>query len=180
MTGSSAPPPARVIHVLQGDFAVSSDPAVMLTAVLGSCVSACLHDPNAGVGGMNHFLLPDGGPERRDARLYGVHLMELLINELLRQGARKDRLIAKLFGGGRVVAGLTDIGAGNAAFARRFMKDEGIWCAAESLGGDFGRRVRYWPATGVARALQLSSIEPSPPPRPARNLEVSDGEVELF
>ena len=141
------------LHVIQGDFAVSNDPQVMLTTILGSCVAACMHDPEAGVGGMNHFLLPGGrqakpGP---DSRRYGVQSMELLLNALYSIGARRERLQVRLFGGARVIEGLSDIGAQNAAFAEQFLKDEGICLTGGSLGGDRARRVQFWPVSGRAR-----------------------------
>ena len=91
---------AKRVHIIQGEYKVVSDPDVVLTTILGSCVAACLRDPVSGVGGMNHFLLPGtGSVTGGDATRYGVHLMELLINGLLKQGARRDRLEAKIFGG---------------------------------------------------------------------------------
>ena len=103
---------------------------------------------------MNHFLLPFGpkaataAPER-----YGVHAMEILINALLGAGARRNRLQAKLFGGARLTAKLTDIGRLNASFAREFLVTEDIPCLAESLGGTSARRVLFRPSTGHARQM---------------------------
>ena len=99
----------RRVHVIQGEYKVVNDPNVVLSTILGSCVAACLRDPVAGVGGMNHFLLPGSAMRRSsggDATRYGVHLMELLINGLLKQGARRDRLEAKIFGGAKTIATL--------------------------------------------------------------------------
>ena len=89
------------IHLIQGEWRVGDGEDVALTTVLGSCVAACLHDPLARIGGMNHFLLPgdDQSFNPRDAERYGVYLMELLVNGLMQLGARRDRLQAKLFGG---------------------------------------------------------------------------------
>jgi chemotaxis protein CheD len=145
----------RRLHVIRGEHFVSSDPAVVLVTVLGSCVAACIRDPIAGVGGMNHFLLPGSSENRRVGISHGVHAMELLVNDLLRHGARRDRLEAKLFGGARMVEGLTDVGAQNAAFAERFLKDEGIPCLGGSLRGEHARRVQFWPASGRGRQLLL-------------------------
>lgn len=177
----------RRIHVVQGEHYVSTEPHVVLTTILGSCVAACMRDPVAGVGGMNHFLLP-GDPEMArgaDAMRYGVHAMELLVNGLLRQGAQRQRLEAKLFGGGRMMKGLTDVGNLNADFAQRFLRDEGIAMVGGSLGGDRGRRIQFWPVSGRARQVVLSAgehtvfqaerrvnVEPPPP-------DISDT-VELF
>ena len=145
----------RRLHVIRGEHFVSSDPAVVLITVLGSCVAACIRDPIAGVGGMNHFLLPGASENRRVGISHGVHAMELLVNDLLRHGARRDRLEAKLFGGARMVDGLTDVGAQNAAFAERFLKDEAIVCLGGSLRGEYARRVQFWPASGRGRQLLM-------------------------
>lgn len=153
--------PERCVHVVQGEFHVSDDPDVVLSTILGSCVAACLHDPGARLGGMNHFLLPgtDGEGDDRSATRYGVHAMELLVNGLLRAGARRDRLEAKLFGGGRMVEGLTDVGMQNAAFAERFLRQERIALAGSSLRGDRGRRVQFWPSNGRTRQKLLGQEE---------------------
>ena len=172
--------PERRLHVGQGEHHVSSDPAVVLTTVLGSCVAACLCDPAAGVGGMNHFLLPDGAGAGTDpGRRYGAYAMELLINDLLKAGARRDRLEAKLFGGGRMFDALLDVGQANADFAERFLKDEGIRVVSGSLRGLGGRRLHYWPASG--RALQRGVADAAAPrPRPAPLALPAVGELELF
>jgi chemotaxis protein CheD len=157
------PDPAATIriHVVQGEQHVESDPNAMLTTILGSCIAACMWDQVRGIGGMNHFLLPgeenqtsEPGSTGSSAR-YGVHAMELLVNALLRRGARRESLQAKLFGGGRMIRGLTDIGEMNATFAERFLKAEGIPVAGGSLRGNQGRRIQFWPASGRARQVLL-------------------------
>lgn len=159
------PPPAgpaeRRVHLVQGEFRVSGDPDVVLATLLGSCVAACLHDPVAGIGGMNHFLLPggDSGGEPECALRYGVHAMELLINGMLRAGGRRDRLAAKLFGGASVLGGLTDIGRQNADFAESFLRRERIAVSSASLLGRRGRRVHFWPHSGRARQMLLDRGE---------------------
>lgn len=172
----------RRVHLIQGEYKVMSDPDVVLTTILGSCVAACLRDPVVGVGGMNHFLLP-GSMEAMaaggDATRYGVHLMELLINGLLKQGARRDRLEAKIFGGAKTIATFSNVGEQNARFARQFLTDEGIKIVGESTGGEHGRKLEYWPSTGRARQHALTGVEaqrtvaleqrPIPAPKPAEN-----------
>jgi len=127
---------------------------VMLTTLLGSCVSACLYDPVAHVAGMNHFLLANRRYARdlpltvTDAGRYGVHSMELLINDMLRLGALKSRIKAKAFGGGAVVETLSHdnflcVGEINERFIREFLATEGIVLAAEDLGGKQGRVIRF-------------------------------------
>jgi chemotaxis protein CheD len=149
----------RRINLIQGDFQVSNDPHVVFTTLLGSCVAACIWDPTAKVGGMNHFLLPgqDNSPKSQEGERYGVHLMELLLNGLLKAGAQRQRLEAKLFGGGKTMEGLTDVGAKNASFAERFLANEGITLVGKSLRGDQGRRIQFWPVSGRARQFLLSA-----------------------
>jgi chemotaxis protein CheD len=163
------------VHVVQGEYAVSDRPDTILTTILGSCVSTCICDPVVGVGGMNHFLLPDSGPTNGQQFRYGLYAMELLINGLLKKGASKDRLEAKLFGGAAMNDGLGHIGAANGAFAIRFLADEGIRCVAQSLGGSLARRVRFTPTTGQAQQLivQPDALVPPPPPPPRRDDDVT-------
>ncbi|PWB82590.1 MAG: chemotaxis protein CheD [Methylocystaceae bacterium] len=171
------------IHIIQGEYRVVDDPDTVLATVLGSCVAACLRDAEAGVGGMNHFLLPGDLAASRngEAERYGAHLMELLVNGLLKKGARRERLEGKLFGGARMMEGLSDIGAKNAEFAKRFLRNEGIRIVAENLGGARGRRVEYSPVSGRARQSLLSDQTAAPPPLPISIPKLATaGAVELF
>lgn len=166
----------RTIHVIQGDHHVSDSDEVVLTTILGSCVAACLHDPVRRIGGMNHFLLPDI-PGARDIR-FASAAMEQLVNTLLKQGARRDRLVAKVFGGGRMLRGLPDIGQRNGEAALAFLRSEGIPVNAQSLGGTQARRIRFWPGSGRAQQLLLTEVEEVPAPRqPPVPL---GGSIELF
>ncbi|KQY85032.1 chemotaxis protein CheD [Brevundimonas sp. Root1423] len=180
MTAAATLDTVRRIHVGQGEHFVTDDPGVMLTTILGSCVAMCLRDSGARIGGMNHFLLPEGAGSGADAgRRYGAYAMEVLINDCLKRGARRDRLEAKLFGGGRMFDSLRDVGLANADFAERFLRDEGIALVGGSLRGSGGRRVQYWPATG--RALQRAVTDRAAPeavrvPQTA----VEAGALELF
>lgn len=165
------------INIVQGEYHVSGDQALSITTLLGSCVAACIHDPEAGVGGMNHFLLPGDEATSPLVARHGVHLMELLINGLLKKGASRERLHAKLFGGARTMQGLGDIGASNARFAQDFLKREGITVTGGSLGGETGRRIQFWPASGRVRQklVQASDdIRQSDPVLPTA------GDLELF
>lgn len=146
------------LHVVQGEYRSSDDPGLTLVTLLGSCVAACLYDAEAGVGGMNHFLLPGEDRDERggDARRFGAYAMEVLVNDLLKRGARRDRLQAKLFGGARLMDRLTDVGAQNADFAERFVRDEGLTFAGGSLRGAHARRVEFQPALGRARQALLT------------------------
>ena len=149
------------INIVQGEQHVENDPNAMLTTILGSCIAACLWDPVRGIGGMNHFLLPGEDNQNQDAGVpgpsarYGVHAMELLVNALLRRGARRESLQAKLFGGARMIRGLTDIGEMNATFAERFLKAERIPISGGSLRGTQGRRIQFWPVSGRARQVLM-------------------------
>lgn len=167
---------SRLIHVVQGEHAISDQPEVVLTTILGSCVSACLFDPVRQIGGMNHFLLPDSGPGGRDNR-YAAAAMELLVNGLMRQGASRARLHAKLFGGARILQGLPDIGERNAQAARRFLNDEGIRLITEDLCGTQARRIRFWPVHGRVQMILLEAVK-----SPSSEVPIGPkgGEVELF
>ncbi len=170
---------ARRINIVQGEFKVSDHPDVVLTTLLGSCVAACIRDPAAGVGGMNHFLLP--GAEvgsAKDSERLGVHLMELLLNGLMRQGAQRDRLEAKLFGGARMMSGLSDVGRKNAEFAKRFLAYEGIKIVGGDTGGEQGRRIQFWPSSGRALQSYIAKVVEAPPRAAAPRL--SGGDVDLF
>jgi chemotaxis protein CheD len=180
---------AKRLHVVQGEYAVSDDPDVMMGTILGSCVAACVCDPVAGVGGMNHFLLPGDqeGAARgggHQALRYGVQSMELLLNALYRMGARRERLEVKLFGGARVIDGLSDVGQQNAAFAERFLKAEGIALRGGSLRGEQARRVQFWPVSG--RVRQMALIDPgrqvfeAERAKPVPAVAADDGDLELF
>jgi chemotaxis protein CheD len=179
-------PRERKLHIVQGEYQVSDDPNLVLSTLLGSCVAACIRDPAIGVGGMNHFLLPGGegtsGLSTGD-QSHGVHAMELLVNGLLKRGARRERLEAKLFGGGRLLDGLSDIGDRNSAFAEQFLKLEGIRLMGGSLRGDQARRIQYWPGSGRARQILLAKTDAvfaaerrSVAPRAV----AADDDVELF
>ncbi len=170
----------RLIYVVQGTYYVSSHPETSMSTVLGSCISVCLFDPEAAVGGMNHFLLPAGRGSESGHIRFGVNAIEKLINELLKTGAEKQRLQAKLFGGARMSANLGDIGRQNAAFTHNFLANEGIGIASESVGGLLARRVIFRPTTGQVKLLfvQSSELELSevPPPRP----QPQPGSVVMF
>lgn len=176
------PPPLERITVLQGQALVSASSHEEFTTVLGSCVATCLYDPQARVGGMNHFLLaepPAGSSATEIDEHYGVFLMELLINQMLARGAAKCRLRAHLYGGANMRSGMAPIGSRNALFARRFLAEEGIVLVREDLGGGNARRVDFRPAAGRVRCR---SVEPAMAPaiRPTARPPLSGGDVELF
>ena len=152
--------------ILAGEYYVTChDEAI--TTVLGSCIAACVRDPDRRVGGMNHFMLPEDAPNPRGwidpavrlATRYGSYAMESLINDLMKLGAARNRLEFKLFGGGRVLSSMTDVGARNIDFIRTFLKIEGYRICAEDLGGTQPRKIVYFPAAGRVRVRRLRAIE---------------------
>ncbi len=169
---------SKRVNIVQGEFKVSSDRDVVLTTLLGSCVAACIRDPVTGIGGMNHFLLPGGVGSSKDSERLGVHLMELLLNGLMRQGAQRDRLEAKLFGGARMMSGLSDIGAKNADFAKKFLAYEGIKIVGGDTGGNQGRRIQFWPGSGRALQSYIAQAVDTLAPRAAARPNA--GEIVLF
>jgi chemotaxis protein CheD len=155
------------VKILPGEYYVTkSDEAI--STVLGSCVSACVRDPSRNLGGMNHFMLPEDAsvghnnwldPAVGLATRYGSYAMESLINDLLKLGAARERLEIKLFGGGRILTAMTDVGARNIDFIKNYMQLEGYKVAAEDLGGMQPRKVVYFPASGRAKLRRLRPVE---------------------
>jgi chemotaxis protein CheD len=149
------------VKVLPGEFYVSEQEE-MVSTVLGSCVSVCIHDPRRGIGGMNHFMLPEPRGDRdswsstigRAAR-YGSDAMEQLINAILGAGSQRADLQLKVFGGGRVLAQLTDIGQRNIDFVQRYVAAEKLTVCAADLGDVYPRQVQFFPHSGRARVRLL-------------------------
>ncbi len=179
-------------RILPGEYYVAITNELIST-VLGSCVSACIRDKKNGVGGMNHFMLPtDHGAERGECNNYGLstrygsYAMEHMINDILSHGGRRENLEIKLFGGGRVLAAGTDIGAHNINFVRDYLQREGLSITAENLGGTSPRKVLYFPSTGrvLMRKMPISSNDKHARREMdyQRSLEKSPvvGEVDLF
>lgn len=176
--------------LLPGEYFVTDQDMVLVT-VLGSCVSACIRDPLTRVGGMNHFMLPDGGategPMNESAR-YGTYAMEILINTILKRGARRASLEAKVFGGGNVMEGLTvaNVGPRNAAFVREFLKTEGIPIRAHDLEDVYPRKLYFFPRSGKVMVKKLqttpsrSLVEREMAYRKRLVQQPTSGEVELF
>lgn len=172
------------IAIVQGEHAVVTRPNVVVTTVLGSCVAVCLQDNVAKVGGMNHYLLgePIANHRVQDRNLlsYGIHAMELLINEMMKLGAVRSRMRAHLYGGSNMIAGLGMIGTSNSEFAKRFVETEGISIAHIDVGGSHARRVEFQPYEGRSRCNRVAHApEPLANVLPRRALEAA-GEVELF
>ena len=142
-----------------------TDKNMLIVTVLGSCVSACIRDSVSGIGGMNHFMLPDGAKSDKDnpvseSMRYGTYAMEVLINQLLRNGARRENLEAKIFGGGNVLKSFTTnmVGDRNAAFVKKYLKEEGIRVTGEDLMDIYPRKVYFFPKTGKVLVKKLKQL----------------------
>lgn len=146
-----------------GEYKLVDNPDQMLTTILGSCVAACIRDPLLELGGMNHFLLPDEGEAKSiasDATRYGNHAMELLINDLLKLGCKRERFEVKVFGGANVSSMNVTIGDQNAEFIMDYIEQEALNLLAHDLGGSQARRIFYFPKTGkVSRFLFAGTDE---------------------
>lgn len=147
--------------ILPGEYYVSSRDMLLVT-VLGSCVTACIRDVDSGLGGMNHFMLPDDGGRSAtsSSARYGTYAMEVLINHLLKIGARRNRLEAKVFGGGAVLSSLSssNVGARNAEFVLNYLKLENIPIVAKDLLDSYPRKVYYFPTTGRVLLKKLHRV----------------------
>ncbi|QSA98689.1 chemoreceptor glutamine deamidase CheD [Methylococcus sp. EFPC2] len=152
----------QAVKILPGEYYATARPMLIVT-VLGSCVSACIRDRVSGIGGMNHFMLPAlndfGEPVNASAR-YGTYAMEILINQLLKMGVKRQNLEAKVFGGGNVIKGFTvaNVGERNAAFVREYLKAEEIPIVAEDLLDIYPRKVYFFPAQGRVLIKKLMSL----------------------
>ena len=149
--------------ILPGEYYFTAKD-MMIVTVLGSCVSACIRDRVTGVGGMNHFMLPDSGGDADSpvspSMRYGTYAMEVLINELLKAGARRENLEAKVFGGGHVLRGFIAINVGerNAQFVRNYLHVEGIRIVAEDLNDIHPRKVYFFPRTGKVLVKKIKEL----------------------
>lgn len=147
------------VKVLPGEYYVTSEDLVVMT-VLGSCIAACIWDPRVRVGGMNHFMLPDGGND--SSGRYGSYAMELLINEMIKLGARRETMQAKVFGGGQVMHTFTtmNVGERNTAFVLDYLQTERIAVVSKDVLDIYPRKVCYFPATGKAMVKRLAHSHP--------------------
>jgi len=183
-----------VAKILPGEFYVTRN-SEMIATTLGSCVSACIWDSAAAIGGMNHFMLPlteeesdkvTWGNVASDATRYGNYAMEHMINELLKYGASRDRLQAKVFGGARVLRHLTDVGERNVQFVLQYLKEENIALLGEDLMNVHPRKVLFDPISGKVLLKQLRSMHNDTISSRERsyqaglNKESVGGDVELF
>jgi chemotaxis protein CheD len=179
-----------MMKVFPGEFYLTKETNEVLVTVLGSCVSACIRDPVAGIGGINHFMLPQHGSgawgnDLKSTR-FGNFAMEKLLNELIKAGCVRDRMEIKVFGGGNVTDTSNAVGSDNAEFVLAYLRAEGLRSAATDLGGTLPRRIHYYPATGrvVRRLLGVSerySIDREENDYGSRlQQQQPAGEIELF
>lgn len=145
--------------ILPGEFYVTLHDELIVT-VLGSCIAACVRDAKLGIGGMNHFMLPssDLNEKTGSANRYGNFAMENLINEILKNGGRRENLEVKIFGGGKILTNMTDIGMRNIVFVKEYIKTEGLNLVTENIGEIYPRKVMYFPASGKAFMKKLKSL----------------------
>ncbi|NPU11529.1 MULTISPECIES: chemoreceptor glutamine deamidase CheD [Bradyrhizobium] len=181
---------AMVVKVLPGEHYVSGERQEMLVTILGSCVAACIHDPVAKVGGMNHFMLPEAFDDEwghaSAGMRYGNVAMERLINDVLTRGGTRRRLEVKVFGGANVLKGLSNIGHRNADFVEAYLTAENLPIAAHHLRGSQPRRIHYFPFSGRVMLLELPRSDRYAVAREetSYNSKIQakpvDGSVELF
>jgi len=149
------------VKILPGEYFVHNEDVLLMTT-LGSCIAVCLWDRQAKVGGMNHFLLPEGDRDQVSSGRYGSFAMELLINELLKLGANRMTLEAKVFGGGAVLAGMTSLNVGerNTTFVMDYLKTERIPVVSKDVLDVHPRKVCFFPHSGKAMVKRLATTNP--------------------
>ncbi|MDD5389458.1 MAG: chemoreceptor glutamine deamidase CheD [Gallionellaceae bacterium] len=148
--------------ILPGEYYVTGRHMLLVT-VLGSCVAACIRDPKTGIGGMNHFMLPESGDKRdvvSSSMRYGGYAMEVLVNQLVKLGANRNRLEAKVFGGGAVLRGFTTVNVGerNSEFVLEYLETERIKVASQDLMGLYPRKVYFFPSSGRVMVRKLKTV----------------------
>lgn len=179
-----------MVKLFPGEYYVTKRIDEVIVTVLGSCVAACIRDPIARVGGMNHFMLPQNqtgawGNDARSTR-FGNFAMEKLINELIKAGAARERMEIKVFGGGNVTETNNAVGTDNAEFVLRYLEAEGLACAAQDLGGVLPRRIHYYPSTGRVVRRLLGTSESTAIRREESDYrsrlreQKTSGDIELF
>lgn len=181
-------------RIQPGEYYVTTNDEMIVTT-LGSCVAACIRDVELGVGGMNHFLLPKASSENdtwassgglNAATRYGTHAMETLINSVLKLGARRARLEVKVFGGGQIIRGMSDVGARNIEFVLEFLKTENLTISSRDLGGMSARIVQFFPRSGRVRVKHLERLHDQELVRSEealrRRVEIApvQGDIDLF
>ncbi|MGH8436977.1 MAG: chemoreceptor glutamine deamidase CheD [Pseudomonas sp.] len=180
---------AEAVKILPGEYYATAADELIVT-VLGSCVGVCLRDRRSGMGGMNHFMLPEQAesPLMPGSARYGVFAMELLIEQLLKLGAQREQLVAKVFGGGCVLPDMTDndVGQCNVDFVHDYLRTQGIPVLAEDLLGCYPRKVYYFPSSGRVLVKKLQRLHNSTLQEREQELDLSikraalTGPIDLF
>lgn len=156
----------EMVKILPGEFYVTASDEIIAT-VLGSCISVCIRDIKLGIGGMNHFMLPENKKKDNDnwkyneidkAARYGSDAMEHLVNEILKNGGNKKRFEIKVTGGGRIMENMSDVGVKNITFIKQYLQLEGYTVTSEDMGQIYPRKVRYFPRTGKLQVKKLRSL----------------------
>ncbi|WP_269082197.1 chemoreceptor glutamine deamidase CheD [Thalassomonas actiniarum] len=185
-----------VAKILPGEFYITTE-NIAIATTLGSCIAACIRDTRTGMGGMNHFMLPhtlkeaaevNWGQRKRicDATRYGNYAMEHLINKILSHGGRRCNFRAKVFGGGKVLKQMSDVGQSNIDFVLGYLKDENIRIDNADLGGDYPRKVIFEPGTGKVYMKRLDNLHNDTIVRRERDYKYKidhqavGGDIELF
>lgn len=158
-----APRSRFIAKILPGQFYITRHQEVIAT-ILGSCISVCIRDPQVGIGGMNHFLLPGGSATQvhdeivrgKKCARYGIHAMDMLVTQLLRYGAQKENLEVKVTGGAGIISAKGDVGKHNIAFIREYMELQGMNILAEDVAGSLPRKVLYFPDSGKLMVKKLA------------------------
>jgi len=154
------------VKILPGEYYVTACDELIITT-LGSCISACIRDRIRGIGGMNHFMLPSqtlncetwNDPRVSLANRYGNYAMENLINDIVKNGGKKNNLEVKIFGGGKILNHMTDIGLRNINFIEEYILTEQLNLVAKDVGNDYPRKIIYYPADGVVKVKKLQSLQ---------------------
>ena len=177
----------EAVKVLPGEFFVH-DEDILITTTLGSCIAACLWDRERRIGGMNHFMLPERG-SAADSGRYGSYAMELLINELIKRGATRATMEAKVFGGAAVVSGMTSLNVGerNTEFVIDYLRTERIAIVSRDVLEVYPRKVCFLPVTGKALVKRLAAVNAesliareTEAARAAAPAAASTGSIDLF
>lgn len=174
-------------RIMPGEFYVTESEEI-ITTVLGSCISVCIRDTALTIGGMNHFLLPEGASDQSvggiNSTQYGVNAMEVLINTILSNGGARNRLEVKLFGGATVLRSRTSVGEKNIEFVREYLREEGMAITTEDLGGRHPRKIIYFPFSGRALMKKLPIDNPEvvveEELQSSAFTKIKPGEIDLF
>ena len=180
--------------ILPGEYYVTAENE-MITTVLGSCISACVRDKEIGLGGMNHFMLPDTNKMKMqqgsnaligNANRYGNFAMEHLINTILSNGGKRKNLEVKVFGGGKIIPTLSDVGERNIEFVMEYIDQEGLLLLSKDIGDIYPRKVIYFPQTGKVGMKKIQDLHHDAIAQRERQYLTNikdlriEGDVELF